>query len=271
MTQYNRGSALVGVVPVDENSVPIAFGDASAANQDEQTALLTAIDGRVDGLETLTGAVTETAPASDTASSGLNGRLQRLAQRITSLITALGSPLQAMADYVAGTTIHPYGNPKEIAGTLTPQATAYALAQSLGGLITVDIGAALGVSMANKWIRIYLVDIVLRADAAPTNQTIAPVLFNANPSASTFTDQTTSVLAAADVSKVVNWFSISASGGSNVVGNAINWLTQWTTHNGLMIKCDANGCIYMALMLGGACTPGAGAAVSWRVQFGADI
>lgn len=40
------------------------------------------------------GALTETAPATDTASSGLNGRLQRIAQRITSLIgllpTALG-------------------------------------------------------------------------------------------------------------------------------------------------------------------------------------
>ena len=40
------------------------------------------------------GIVTETAPGSDTASSGLNGRLQRVAQRLTSLIgllpTALG-------------------------------------------------------------------------------------------------------------------------------------------------------------------------------------
>lgn len=37
-------------------------------------------------LETLIGAVNETAPASDTASSGLNGRLQRLAQRLTSVM-----------------------------------------------------------------------------------------------------------------------------------------------------------------------------------------
>mgnify|MGYP003424125063 CR=1 FL=1 len=36
---------------------------------------------------TLTGAVNETAPASDTASSGLNGRLQRIAQRLTSILT----------------------------------------------------------------------------------------------------------------------------------------------------------------------------------------
>lgn len=35
------------------------------------------------------GDITETAPASDTASSGLNGRLQRIAQRLTSLIALL--------------------------------------------------------------------------------------------------------------------------------------------------------------------------------------
>lgn len=41
------------------------------------------------------GSLTEAAPGTDTASSGLNGRLQRIAQRISSLITALGSPFQA--------------------------------------------------------------------------------------------------------------------------------------------------------------------------------
>lgn len=45
--------------------------------------------------DTKTGSLTETAPATDTASSGLNGRLQRIAQRITSLIAAVGSPFQA--------------------------------------------------------------------------------------------------------------------------------------------------------------------------------
>jgi hypothetical protein len=45
----------------------------------------------------LTGAVTETAPATDTASSGLNGRLQRIAQRITSLIALLPASLGTKA------------------------------------------------------------------------------------------------------------------------------------------------------------------------------
>jgi hypothetical protein len=38
-------------------------------------------------LNTQVGIVTETAPASDTAASGLNGRLQRIAQRLTSIFT----------------------------------------------------------------------------------------------------------------------------------------------------------------------------------------
>lgn len=41
----------------------------------------------------LIGSVTETAPASDTASSGLNGRLQRIAQRLTSLIALIPAAL----------------------------------------------------------------------------------------------------------------------------------------------------------------------------------
>jgi len=47
----------------------------------------------IQNLETLTGSVTETAPATDTASSGINGRLQRVAQRVTSLIDLLPAAL----------------------------------------------------------------------------------------------------------------------------------------------------------------------------------
>jgi hypothetical protein len=65
--------------------------------------------------DTKTGSLTETAPGTDTDSSGLNGRLQRIAQRITSLITALGSPFQAggsignttfAATQATGTNLH---------------------------------------------------------------------------------------------------------------------------------------------------------------------
>ena len=72
-------------------------GDASAANQTTEIAKLTSIDGKTPSLgqaaagssspvvltaaeEAQLGSLTETAPGTDTASSGLNGRLQRIAQ-----------------------------------------------------------------------------------------------------------------------------------------------------------------------------------------------
>lgn len=75
------------------SSVPVVLTAAQIATLTPPAAItgfLTEAD-----FDTKVGSLTETAPASDTASSGLNGRLQRIAQRLTSLITALGSPFQA--------------------------------------------------------------------------------------------------------------------------------------------------------------------------------
>ena len=73
--------------------VPAAIGQTTAAGSFSVTI---ASD---DGVQSKLGIVTETAPASDTASSGLNGRLQRVAQRLTSLIalvpTSLGTKTSA--------------------------------------------------------------------------------------------------------------------------------------------------------------------------------
>src|SRR4051812_7181237 len=49
----------------------------------------------------LIGSKTETAPASDTGSSGLNGRLQRVAQRLTSLIALLPTSIGQKAKDVS--------------------------------------------------------------------------------------------------------------------------------------------------------------------------
>lgn len=66
-------------------------------NQATQTTQLTAINANTDDLETRLGPVTETAPGSDTASSGLNGRLQRLSQRLTSILAQLDVPMSTRA------------------------------------------------------------------------------------------------------------------------------------------------------------------------------
>lgn len=73
-------------------------GQATADLQTTGNTSLSSIDTKVTGLalettqqttNTRVGDLTETAPGTDTASSGLNGRLQRIAQRLTSLITAI--------------------------------------------------------------------------------------------------------------------------------------------------------------------------------------
>lgn len=71
--------------------LPTTLGTKTAANS---MSVTTASD---DALVALQGAVTETAPATDTASSGLNGRLQRVAQRITTLLSVLPASLGAKA------------------------------------------------------------------------------------------------------------------------------------------------------------------------------
>lgn len=85
---------LQAVVLVDSSGAEIAA--ATAANQATQITAEQAIlakiiaapatEAKQDAEIVLVGSVTETAPLTDTASSGLNGRLQRIAQRLTSLI-----------------------------------------------------------------------------------------------------------------------------------------------------------------------------------------
>lgn len=70
--QGTMAQGLRVVLPSDQSAIPVT-NDAAQ--------------------NTLIGAVTESAPASDTASSGLNGRLQRIAQRLTSVIALLPAAL----------------------------------------------------------------------------------------------------------------------------------------------------------------------------------
>lgn len=86
--------------------VKISVGADGVANdlapgQAAKVASLPVVLASDDDIQGKLGIVTETAPGTDTASSGLNGRLQRIAQRITSLIalfpTALGQGTSAQS------------------------------------------------------------------------------------------------------------------------------------------------------------------------------
>jgi hypothetical protein len=78
---------------------------ATEAKQDSQITELQSINTELDTQSGLIGAANETAPATDTAASGLNGRLQRIAQRLTSLIALLPASLgqKTMAESLAVT------------------------------------------------------------------------------------------------------------------------------------------------------------------------
>lgn len=134
------GKIVVGTSQVSgSNPLPVS-GSGSSGGATEATLLTRLSESDFD---TKIGSLTETAPASDTASSGLNGRLQRIAQRITSLISAVGSPFQAggsignttFASTQSGTwTVQP-GN--------TPNTTAWkvdgsAVTQPVSGTITAN-------------------------------------------------------------------------------------------------------------------------------------
>lgn len=94
--KVNPSGALTVESTVVSSTLPT--GASTSALQTSGNASLTSIDTKLTSQATAAnqtteltriGDVVETAPASDTASSGLNGRLQRIAQRLTSLIALL--------------------------------------------------------------------------------------------------------------------------------------------------------------------------------------
>lgn len=80
---------VVGLVTFAGSDDAKTAADVPAGEGAAATAVRVAL--ATDG--TVIGAVGETAPATDTASSGLNGRLQRIAQRLTSLLALLPASL----------------------------------------------------------------------------------------------------------------------------------------------------------------------------------
>jgi hypothetical protein len=122
--------------PVSAASLPLPTGAATEATL---ATRLTESD-----FDAKIGSLTEAAPASDTASSGLNGRLQRISQRITSLIA---STLATSAADGSNVTLGAKADAKSTATDTTSitimsvlkqiSASVQAAASSLAGTLTV--------------------------------------------------------------------------------------------------------------------------------------
>lgn len=111
-------------LPASQVSGGGVSGDASAANQAISNSLL--------------GDVVETAPATDTGSSGINGRLQRAAQRLTSLIALLPAALGAGG----GLKVDGSGTALPISASALPLPTGAATSASQATLATYLATAA---------------------------------------------------------------------------------------------------------------------------------
>ena len=128
------------------------------------------VDLATDG--TVIGIVTESAPATDTASSGLNGRLQRIAQRITSLIALLPTALVngALQSYALG-------SPTNVASqvTVTNASTSIVAARATRSSVLL---------VNNQTVAVYI---------DPTGGTAATTHFRLDPGASITLTVTTAV------------------------------------------------------------------------------
>jgi hypothetical protein len=119
-------------IPVSAASLPLPTGAA--------------LDATIVTTNTEIGIVTEAAPGTDTASSGLNGRLQRIAQRLTTLIGLLPASLgqKVMASSMA-VTVASDQTAIPVSGTLTtsPPANASTNVTQFGGS-SVSTGTGVG-------------------------------------------------------------------------------------------------------------------------------
>lgn len=130
---------------------------------------LVGVQARLDTANTRLGDLTETAPVTDTASSGLNGRLQRVSQRLTSLIgvVALDSTLQGTNSRLDTANGHLSSLDSDFDVPLSTRASEATLSSFLSANHTDLLGVQSRIDTANG----HLVTIQGKQDAQTTLQT----------------------------------------------------------------------------------------------------
>ena len=137
--RVNANQAVAANLKVDASGVAVPVTDNGGSLTVDGTVAVTGVatETTLAAGNVLEGAVTETAPATDTASSGLNGRLQRIAQRLTSIIallpTALGSG--------GGLKVDGSGTALPVSGTVTATVGTVTAVTSITNVVHVDDNA----------------------------------------------------------------------------------------------------------------------------------
>jgi hypothetical protein len=120
----------------DSTAVVETIAGVAAANRQ-----VVSIGDRAGGAVDVIGGLTESAPGTDTASSGLNGRLQRLAQRLTSLIALLPTALTGSGNLKVALV--------EQSNGFTPAAGTVSQVTTGGTAVTVISGPCNGAFITN--------------------------------------------------------------------------------------------------------------------------
>lgn len=128
------------------NPLPVTLANpgslpTGAATEATLETLVTQAD-----FDTHVGSLTETAPATDTAASGLNGRLQRVAQRLSSLIALLPTALGAGG----GLKVDGSGTSLPVTASAGTNLNTSALALETGGNLATLAGTVSSSKMATK-------------------------------------------------------------------------------------------------------------------------
>lgn len=143
-------------------------------------------------------------------------------------------------------------------GTVANIATTYSAAGlCIGGLITISTGLPAGTVLNSSTLRLR----VRNADQAVGMPNSTALFFNANPTASTVTDNTAFSMAVADINKFILTLAVAwASSGPAATG------VQSFTATGPRLVVDGGGNVYAVLLAGGAHTLGTANAISFEFE-----
>lgn|SRR3990167_183024 len=120
----------------------IAYGAYGATKTAVDASNPLPVTATTTAANTLLGAVTETAPATDTASSGLNGRLQRIAQRQTTAMTGVAYTDRSIANLSGSSeTLMAANTARRVLGLYNIGATAVGI-NLTGGTASLTVGGS---------------------------------------------------------------------------------------------------------------------------------
>lgn len=107
-----------------------------------QTAKATGVTVALATDDSVAGATNETAPATDTATAGLNGRLQRIAQRLTTMMAGGTAGKTASATFTPANTSHTAGDCVGAAAELALGAPSASLFRITSVSLLINTGTA---------------------------------------------------------------------------------------------------------------------------------